>query len=345
MTKRSAIALSCTGVGLLVLAGAVYAYDSARSDDIARSVKIGGVAVGGLNTEQARARLRDRLLDRLNGAVVISHGDRRFKLTSREAHISADLSGMIDEALARSRSGSIFTRTVRNLTDGEVDTNVPARITYSRAAVTRTVARVKRTIARSARDATLRFSGAGFTKVSERDGVSVDTPLLRKEITRELLKLGSDRKLRVRTYRVRPKVRESQLAASYPRLITVDRANFKLHLFKNLKEWKTYGIAVGRAGLETPAGLYHIQERQVNPSWHVPTSKWAGKLAGKVIPPGPKNPIKARWMGLAAGVGIHGTAESNSIGTAASHGCIRMKIPDVKDLFDRVETGTAVYVA
>jgi lipoprotein-anchoring transpeptidase ErfK/SrfK len=98
-------------------------------------------------------------------------------------------------------------------------------------------------------------------------------------------------------------------------------------------------------GLETPAGLYHIQDKQVNPSWHVPNSAWAGDLAGKVIPPGPQDPIKARWMGFNGGAGIHGTDVLGSLGSAASHGCVRMAIPDVEALYDQVDVGTPVFVA
>jgi lipoprotein-anchoring transpeptidase ErfK/SrfK len=78
----------------------------------------------------------------------------------------------------------------------------------------------------------------------------------------------------------------------------------------------------------------------------VPNSAWAGSLAGQVIPGGsPQNPLKARWLGIYAGAGIHGTSDDGSIGTAASHGCIRMHIPDVIDLYDRVPVGAPVYIA
>ena len=77
----------------------------------------------------------------------------------------------------------------------------------------------------------------------------------------------------------------------------------------------------------------------------MPNSAWAGDLAGQVIPPGPSNPIKARWMGIYAGAGIHGTTDVGSLGSAASHGCIRMAIPDVIDLYDRTPIGTTVYIA
>ena len=90
---------------------------------------------------------------------------------------------------------------------------------------------------------------------------------------------------------------KQEVAAKYPSYLTLDRSTFTLRLWKHLKLAKTYTVAVGMEGLETPEGLYAIQEKEENPVWHVPTSDWAGSLAGQTIPPGPSNPIKARWMG------------------------------------------------
>jgi lipoprotein-anchoring transpeptidase ErfK/SrfK len=129
-------------------------------------------------------------------------------------------------------------------------------------------------------------------------------------------------------------------------VLAVDRGNFRLSLFKKLKRVKVYPIAVGQAGLETPPGLYKIQNKAVNPAWSVPNSPWAGSLAGQVIPGGtPQNPLKARWLGVYDGVGVHGTDARGSIGTNASHGCIRMLIEDVIKLYDQVPVGTPIYIA
>ena len=145
---------------------------------------------------------------------------------------------------------------------------------------------------------------------------------------------------------MQPKVSTKQLAEKYPAVLIVNRGTFKLTLYKNLKQAKTYGIAVGQVGLDTPAGLYNIQNKAVNPAWHVPNSDWAGDLAGKVIAgDDPSNPIKARWMGIYDGVGVHGTSDDASIGSAASHGCIRMHIPDVEELYDEVPVGAPIYIA
>ena len=106
---------------------------------------------------------------------------------------------------------------------------------------------------------------------------------------------------------------------------------------------KTYSVAPGRPAYPTPTGSFVIISKVVNPTWTPPNSPWA---AGAVpIGPGTDDPLQARWMGLSTpGVGIHGTNEPWTVGTHASHGCIRMRVPDVKDLFNRVFIGTPVQI-
>ncbi len=139
---------------------------------------------------------------------------------------------------------------------------------------------------------------------------------------------------------------QAQLADKYPTLLVADRINFKLRFYKRLELVKEYTVAVGAVGFDTPAGLYHIQNKAVDPAWSVPNSDWAGDLAGTVVPGGvPENPLKARWMGIYDGAGIHGTDQTYSLGSAASHGCIRMAIPDVIELYDQVAVGAPIYIA
>src|SRR5207302_3048766 len=97
---------------------------------------------------------------------------------------------------------------------------------------------------------------------------------------------------------VPPRLATAALARHYPSYITIDRGRFTLRVYQHLRLARSYPIAVGMQGLETPAGLYHIQNKVIDPSWDVPDSPWAGSLAGRVIPPGPDDPLKARWLGL-----------------------------------------------
>ena len=84
-------------------------------------------------------------------------------------------------------------------------------------------------------------------------------------------------------------------------------------------------------------------QKQVNPTWFPPSSPWAAGLGP--VPPGVNNPLGTRWIGTSApGIGMHGTPMSSSIGTRASHGCIRMYISDVEKLYPLVDIGTPVYI-
>jgi lipoprotein-anchoring transpeptidase ErfK/SrfK len=251
---------------------------------------------------------------------------------------------MVDEALRESRSGNLLSRVARDLTGGEEDAQVPARVTYSRRALDRLVARVERRVNRKARDATLDFPS--LHQVKERNGIAVRSDRLRSRLDQALVTPGVDRTIAAPTRVTKPKVTRAQLADRYPKLITIDRANFQLRFFRRLRLVKSYTIAVGQVGLETPAGLYHVQNKAVNPAWQVPNSAWAGSMAGQLVPGGTaENPLKARWLGIFAGAGIHGTDQLGSLGTAASHGCIRMAIPDVIELYDEVPVQTPVYIA
>src|SRR3954453_19246875 len=344
---RTRLIVLAAFVATLALGGvaAAYSYDHSKRDVIAQGVKVNGVPVGGLKPAAAEAKLRAALLDPLARPVKARYRHRHFTLTPEQAAVGIDIHGTVARALARSREGNMFSRACRNVRGQSVDARLAADVTYSQPAIRKLVKRVQRKLNRPAHDAKLDLSTGQVDPTHSSTGVRVKFNTLAKDLQRTLLSPSATKTVRVHTKAVRPKVTDAQLAAKYPSIVIVERGSFRLTLYKDLKPFKTYGIAVGRAGLETPAGLYNIQDKQVNPSWHVPNSDWAGDLAGKVIPPGPDDPIKARWMGIYAGAGIHGTDEDGSIGSAASHGCIRMHIPDVIDLYDRVPVGAPVYIA
>jgi lipoprotein-anchoring transpeptidase ErfK/SrfK len=251
---------------------------------------------------------------------------------------------MVDEAIQRSRDGSIFARVARDLTGGEERSQVPARVTYSDAAVDKLVRRVRRRLNRPARDAEVDFPS--LEKVKEQRGRRVRAAVLRQRVAQALTVPGVDRTVSAPVRVLKPKVTQDELADKYPVVLVADRYNFRLRLYTNLALQKEYTVAVGAVGFDTPAGLYHIQNKAVDPAWHVPESDWAGDLAGTIVPGGTaENPLKARWLGIYDGAGIHGTDQTYSLGTAASHGCIRMAIPDVIELYDQVPVGAPIYIA
>ncbi|MBK5229840.1 MAG: L,D-transpeptidase/peptidoglycan binding protein, partial [Thermoleophilia bacterium] len=259
--------------------------------------------------------------------------------------VSVDVNGMVDEALRRGNSGFFVLNAAENLIGIERHVSVATRIDYDRTAVNNFIAGVRRAYDRPAKDAAVTYSARSLGQTDGQIGIKVRSARLRREIVATFNDPDAPRRIKLPVRIKRPKVTRGELAGKYPTIILIDRGGFKLRLFKKLKLVKTYGIAVGQVGLETPAGLYTINDKQINPAWHVPNSAWAGDLAGKVIPGGaPNNPLVARWLGVYDGVGIHGTSSTGSIGSAASHGCIRMVPSQVIDLYDRVPIGTPVYI-
>ena len=126
-------------------------------------------------------------------------------------------------------------------------------------------------------------------------------------------------------------------------VIVIRRGSNRLHLYRGMRPWRIFPIATGQSSYPTPLGRFRIVVKWRNPWWYPPSSPWAHGL--KPVPPGPGNPLGTRWMGLSApGVGIHGTPDAASIGYSASHGCIRMRIPDAEWLFRHVRVGTTVFI-
>jgi lipoprotein-anchoring transpeptidase ErfK/SrfK len=346
MRSRSFVIVALLLAVLLVGAVGVYAYDHARQDEIANGVTVAGVKVGGLTGPQARAKLRHTLDRRLSQPVVVRAGDQTFRLDPEQAHLKADIGSTVQDALARSRQGNIFSRTARNLRGASLDVNLEPDVSYSNKAVSDLVDRVEGAVNTPVTEADVAWSGAGVSVQQGRPGVELRATRLRSSVEAALTARGAPHHITARVAKVKPTRSTAEVARKYPVILTLDRANFKLNLFKNLKLVKSYTVAVGQQGLETPAGLYHIQNKAVNPPWSVPNSAWAGSLAGQVIPGGsPENPLKARWMGIFDGAGIHGTDETYSLGQAASHGCVRMAIPDVIELYPQVPVGTPIYIA
>jgi lipoprotein-anchoring transpeptidase ErfK/SrfK len=138
---------------------------------------------------------------------------------------------------------------------------------------------------------------------------------------------------------LRPRITRSNFGPA----IVVRRGSHRLYVYRGSQYWRTFGVAVGMPQYPTPLGSFTIVSKQRNPWWYPPATAWAA--GASPIPPGPGNPLGTRWMGLSwGGIGIHGTPDSASIGYSASHGCIRMRIPEAEWLFERVRIGTPVFI-
>lgn len=329
---------------LVLTAAGAYAYDSTQKDKIADGVTIAGVDVGGLDSAEATTAVRRQLLAPLRHSLEVTYKGHTWTLSGTELRLHADIDAAVQQALDVSQDGGIPTRIVRYVSGGTVEDAIPAEVIYSHPVLNRFVRHVAAQVDRKPEDASVNPTGDSLEVVHGEEGRKLRDNKLTEELEEAVLSAKAPRTILATVHSTQPKITTKDVAAEYPSYLTLDRATFTLRLWEHLKLAKTYTVAVGQEGLETPEGQYEIQEKEENPVWHVPESDWAGDLAGATIPPGPENPIKARWMGIFEGAGIHGTEETESLGTAASHGCVRMAIADVEELYDLVEVGTPIYI-
>ncbi|MEY2443393.1 MAG: L,D-transpeptidase ErfK/SrfK [bacterium] len=314
----------------LIVALAVSVLVGGCGDDrIADGVRVGSVDVGGLHSKPARQRIQRGLAHAVRRPVAVTYRGQRFVLRPDLAGVRVDADASVKAAQD---------------SDGGV---VAPRVSYDHAKLDGFVARVATRVERPARDADIDIRDGKLQRTRARNGVKVKRPELVAALVRAMAApAAARRKVKLPVTVVERADRTLvDLAKRYPVVIGIDRDSKTLRLYENLELKRRYKIAVGRQGLESSAGRYKIEEKVVNPPWHAPDKAWAGDLAGQTIPAGdPRNPLVARWMGYHDGEGIHGTKDLASLGTQASHGCIRMSPAAVKQLFARVKVGTPVFL-
>jgi lipoprotein-anchoring transpeptidase ErfK/SrfK len=318
------VTLICALVAVPVASAA-----AADPTNVPQGVSAGGIDLSGATLDEARIRLETGIGGRINQDLVLGASGKPWTLKMADAKLTFDAVTTAKRALRAKVPGA-----------------VPLKISHSRLAVRAWVASVAGKVAQQPRDATVKITLRHIYRQRAKHGRALDQKQVAAEVDAALDDgVNAPRLLHSRLVKVSPRVNANDLARVYGTVVTVDKANFKLRLFKRLKFVKSYGVAVGQPAYPTPSGLFHIANKQVDPVWSVPNSPWAGELQGTTVQGGSAaNPLKARWMGIINGVGIHGTGEDYSIGSAASHGCIRMHVADVKDLFPRVPVGTPVLI-
>ncbi len=292
---------------------------SAPTPLIAPGVSVSGVRIGGLSAEPARARVETAFAR----PVTVTTPGGLVRVTPAEAGESSAISAAVSSALAATPGSRIM---------------LPLRLSAARIAgiVDRLANRYDRApVNASVTGAT----GDGPVFTPAKAGTAVDAHAMRVALVQALH--SSDRRpIALVEHALVPK----RTAESFGPVIVIVRATNTLTLYDGTRLVRRFPVATGQAIYPTPAGLWHIMDKQRDPWWYPPTyDAWAKGL--KPVPPGPSNPLGTRWMGLnAPGVGIHGTDAPTSIGYSASHGCIRMQVPDAEWLFERVAVGTPVVI-
>jgi lipoprotein-anchoring transpeptidase ErfK/SrfK len=292
--------------------------DAAPPALIPQGVTVAGVPVGGMSNEQAQAALRPAFAR----PIQLVFTDRSWRIVPARFGAKVGVEQGVATALG-ARPGAAVALTP----------------SVDQAAVRTFVSALDKRISYPAKDAELKgLDGLQPQFIREQTGIRVLRQLTAQRIVRALQSPQIHR-IRVAAAIVEPE----RTVTNFGPVIVIRRGANELRYYVGAKLVRTFGVATGQAIYPTPTGTFSIVDMQLNPWWRPPDSPWAKGL--KPIPPGPGNPLGTRWMGLSApGVGIHGTPDDASIGYSASHGCIRMHIPDAEWLFHHVQLGTPVVI-
>jgi lipoprotein-anchoring transpeptidase ErfK/SrfK len=279
--------------------------------------------VGGLTMPEAREIVKRRFARPL---VLYGGPGARIVVPPRELGATAQIESAVRVAGRVKRAGFF----------------VPLKVDVSRPKIDRLVKTLEKRFHREPVDASLRLRNLTPFAVGDVPGRRLKSLVTARAIVLAL-KTQDRGPLQLRFEAIKPAVDSAALG----RAIVIRRGSNKLYLYrvgKKAKVERVFQVATGRSEYPTPLGKFDIVVKQLNPWWYPPTgSAWAN--GAKPIPPGPGNPLGTRWMGISAPyVGIHGTPDAASIGYSASHGCIRMLIPQVEWLFNRVDVGTPVFI-
>ncbi|MGD9694084.1 MAG: L,D-transpeptidase family protein [Thermoleophilia bacterium] len=293
---------------------------------VAPGVSIAGVPVGGLASADARRAVITQFIGPRRAPLVVTFNKRNLVVEPVKVGYSADVDYAVQAALLYGRSRPVPAEGV----------TVPLKQKVNRA---RLLATLKLRAAKydvKAVDAALSFRGATPVVRKARHGLGID-------VTRAVPKVEAAIFARDQPSYALPTMRLLASRTSIGPVIVIQRSSYRLTLYRGAKRVRAFPVAVGTSSHPTPSGTYSIIQKQMNPTWFPPDSPWAAGLGP--VPPGVSNPLGTRWMGTSApAIGIHGTPVPSSVGTAASHGCIRMYIHDAEWLYSHIAIGTPVRI-
>jgi hypothetical protein len=264
MGRKSKIA-AITAVFVAALVAVAYLYDRSQEGKIAGGVTIDGIDVGGMDADEAEAKVRGQLLRPLHRPLRVAYRDRSWSLPGKALKVRADIRGAVEEAVEISGEGDLPTRLGRYLGGDYLEVEISAELTYSRSTVNKFVRRIAADLDREPRNASVSPSSDRLEVVASHPGRKLRDVRLTRELSEAVVDRGS-RMIRARVHGTAPEITTKGVASSYPSYLTLDRGSFTLRLWEDLELAETYTVAVGQEGLETPEGIYAIEAKEENRS-------------------------------------------------------------------------------
>lgn len=311
--------------------------DYATRDVMPQGAVVDGVSVAGLTRADAVRVVEEKVKGPLLAPVTVTFLANSYTIDPKE-YAEVDVEGMLDEAAAPKVSSTLPERVWQRVSSAPVGNKVERKMRVDSAKLAAWAESTRLAASIAAVDASVSISGSRVTFIQAKDGSTIDTTAAVTTISTALL--AGTKAVDLPVLPVPPRVDDKKLGKT----IVVVRSKKTLTLYNGATVEKAYRCAVGTPGFPTPLGTWKIINKRYRPTWTNPGSDWAKSMPA-YIPPGPGNPLGTRALDLnASGIRIHGTNKDWSIGTAASHGCMRMHMRDVEELYELVPVGTRVII-
>lgn len=304
--------------------------------------QVGGIELAGLDKAAATAKLHQRFEAPLDAPINISLDGQTLQTTTRR---ELGASTNVDEVYARvvrlHQNIPSYKRLWYRITGMSMGHNLQVQTKVEGERAAEIVRKLAGAVNKAPVNATVTVAGGTPKIVDGAPGFALD-----EKRAVELLQSASTKGAPAIELSGKP-VAPAVTKQNFKDIIIVKVGENKLFHYDGEQLVKTYDVATGLPKYPTPIGQFKITQKRFRPTWVNPAKKpgeWGAKLPAQ-IGPGPNNPLGTRAMNLnSPGIRIHGTTADNSMGYNASHGCIRMKMSDVEELFDRVEVGTPVII-
>ncbi len=343
-TRGSVRVLLVVGLALLVVGGgaayAAFRYDQAMAGRALPGVRVGGVVISGMTRTEAIDAVEASASQYLDGEIQVRARKETWHVTPADLGTTADIEAKVDRAIGFESSLPWPMRVFHRLLDRPVDREYDLQYSHSNKGVKRFLRSVARAVNVDPSNAEVTFEDGRLRLRKPKAGHELSLRRARRALMEALDRRDAEVvKFAVRT--LKPEVGVGDLGYT----IVIRLSQLKLYLYDGIKLVKTYPVAAGQPAYPTPQGNWHIVAKAENPTWVNPDPEGWGADLPRVIGPGPGNPLGTHAMYLdAPGIRIHGTYAASSIGTFASHGCVRMNLSHVSELFSIVPVGTPVYI-
>jgi lipoprotein-anchoring transpeptidase ErfK/SrfK len=323
-------------------AAAAVRMESANTNVSLNGFQVGGIELAGLERTAALQRLHQKFEAPLDAPISVSMDGRNLQSTTRrELGASTNVEEVYRQALKLHQDIPSYKRLWYRITGMSVGHNLQVKTQVDESKAAEAARKIAEAVNKAPVNASVSVVGGAPKIVEGTPGFALDEKAAIEAFENASKKGGTTIGLTGKP--IEPAVTK----ANFKSILVVKVGENKLYHYNGESLVKTYDVATGLPKFPTPIGQFKVTQKRFRPTWVNPAKgpgQWGAKLPAQ-IGPGPNNPLGTRAMNLnSPGIRIHGTTADNSMGYNASHGCIRMRMSDVEELFERVEVGTPVII-